>query len=74
MYRKIIGLLCVLALLLSASASTVKVNANTKVYQSASKSSASISVKKGTKVTLVDTDDDWAQIERNGATGYIPVK
>ena len=73
-YKKILCILLIVMLLGSASASSVKVNANTKFYRSASKSSDSVSISKGTKVELSGTDDGWAKVKWKGVTGYVQTK
>lgn len=73
--RRMICMILVLMLLGGAMASTkVKVNADAKFYRSASKSSDSVTISKGTKVELKDTDDGWAKVTYKGVTGYMQVK
>lgn len=75
MAKRILCVAMVLMLTVGAMASTtVKVNTDTKFYRSASKSSDSVSIGKGTKVEVKDTDGDWAKVTYKGVTGYIPVK
>ena len=52
----------------------VKVNASTKAYKSASTSSASVNIPKGTKMTLLSYSGGWAKVSCNGKTGYIQLK
>lgn len=48
------------------------VNAKTKVYRKASTASASLTVKKGTKVEVISISGDWAYIRNAGGTyAYI---
>ena len=77
--RKLLAVLLVIAALfqlaLSAMASvSVKVNASTKAYKSASTSSASVSIAKGTKLTMLSYSGGWAKVSCNGKTGYIQLK
>ena len=52
----------------------VKLNASTKVYQSASTSSRSTKISKGLKVTLTAYGDGWGKISYKGNTGYVKLK
>ena len=73
--RRILCIVMLLMLVSGAIAATkVKVNADTQFYRSASKSSESVSISKGTKVELKSTDDGWAKVSYKGVTGYMPVK
>ena len=45
-----------------------------KVYKTPSTKSASISVAKNLKVSIVSISGKWAKVKRNGATAYIPLK
>lgn len=60
----------------SALAASVScyINANTKVYQKASTSSASIKVSKGLKVSMTAYKGNWARVRNSGVTAYIPLK
>ena len=49
---------------------SVKVNCNTKVYKSPSKSSVSLPLKKGLKMKMVAVSGSWAKVKYNGLTGY----
>lgn len=50
------------------------INASTKIYKKASSSSASMSVKKGTKCEVTAISGKWARVKRSGVTAYVPVK
>lgn len=49
-------------------------NTTTKVYQKASTSSRSMSIKKGTKCTILSISGNWAKVKRSGTIAYTPVK
>ena len=53
------------------SAQAAVITANTKVYKSASTSSASMKVKKGTEVNLLAVKGKWALVERGGVYAYM---
>lgn len=75
MMKRMICLVLILMLMGVAMASTkMKVNADTDFHRSASKSSDSVSIDKGTKVDMLDTDDGWARVTWKGVTGYIQLK
>ena len=84
MLRRIQKMACaVLALTLALTALcpalamsvSVKVNSSSaRVYRAPSTSSASLSVKKGTKLTVSGVSGDWATVKRSGNTGYMEVK
>lgn len=57
-----------------AESYTAYINASTKVYKKATTSSASMTVKKGTKCEVTAINGKWARVNRSGATAYIPVK
>lgn len=57
-----------------AASYSCKINANTKVYQRASTSSASIKVSKNTKCTMTGLSGSWAKVKKGKITAYIPVK
>ena len=58
-----------------ASAASAKVNSSSaRVYQKASTSSASVKMKKGTKLTVKSVSGSWAKVSLNGRTGYMQVK
>lgn len=44
---------------------------DTRVYQKASTSSASMKAKKGTQVNLLATNGDWARVENGGVIAYM---
>ena len=67
----LIGLMSAVAL---ADAQPATITANTRVYQSASTSSASIKVAKGTKVNLLAVKGAWALVECNGVRAYMNAK
>lgn len=71
-------LLMLVALLAGTSAFAdsiaVKLNATTKVYQSADVSSKSIKVPKNLKLTLKSYSDGWGQVAYKGHIGYIRLK
>lgn len=48
-----------------------EVMADGKVYQSASTSARSASIRKGTTVNLIDVSGSWAAIERGGNMGFV---
>ena len=55
--------------------STAKVVTDSaRVYQAASKSSRSVKLRKGTKVTVKSVTGDWAKVKSSGNTGYVPVE
>ena len=84
MLRRLQKMLCALlvALLLASSmapalAASVTARVNTssaKVYKKASRSSASMKVKKGTTVKVTAVSGGWAKVKKNGRTGYMPKK
>ena len=47
------------------------VNANARVYKTASAKAKSVKVKKGAKVYVLSTSGIWAQVEKDGAVGYM---
>lgn len=57
-----------------AESYTAYINASTKIYKKATTSSASMSVKKGTKCEVTAISGKWARVKRSGTTAYIPVK
>ena len=76
--RKLICVLLVMALLAPAALAggvTAKINATSvRVYKSASTSSKSVTVAKGTTVTVNSVSGSWAKISKNGKTAYVNVK
>ena len=59
----------------AALAVSAKVNTSSaRVYRTASTSSASVKMKKGTKVTVKSVSGGWAKVSLGGHTGYMPVK
>ena len=81
MARRLHKLLCaalvsllIASLLISALAEsvTVKVNSSSAhFYKSASSSSASLRIKKGTKLTVTAVKNGWAKVSCKGKTGYM---
>ena len=73
-----VALLILLAMLMGASALAdsieVRLNASTKVYQSASSSARYVKVPKSLKVTLKGYSDGWGMISYKGRTGYVKLK
>ena len=58
-----------------ASTVTAKVNSSSaKVYQTASTSSRSVSIKKGTSLKVTAVKGDWARVSSGGHTGYMKTK
>ena len=77
--QKILCAAVVVALLAAcpalASSTTAKVNSSSaRVYKTASTSSASVKMKKGTKLTVKSVSGSWAKVTLGGKTGYMPVK
>ena len=73
------ALIVALALMLAAapalaSGISVKLNASTKVYKSATTSSASVKAPKNLQVTLNGYKNGWAEIGYQGYTGYVKLK
>lgn len=52
-------------------ATSALINANTRVYASASTSAKSVKVKKGEPVNILAISGTWARIERSGNVAYI---
>ena len=72
-YRMMVLCLAIM-LCATALATEVKVTADTRFYKSASKSSQSVSIEKGTKLQLNSYDDDWGKVTYKGVTGYMELK
>jgi len=79
--QKIICMIMVLALGMSAASTAMAmsigavINASSvRVYQSASTSSRSVTLSKGTTVTVTAVSGGWARITKNGKTAYVDVK
>lgn len=53
---------------------TVRVNATARAYKTASTSSASVKVSKGTELTMLAYSGDWAKVSYKGIVGYMPLK
>ena len=71
----IVALLAVVVCPAMALAANAKVNSSSaRVYKSASTSSASVKMKKGTKLTVKAVRGSWAMVTMNGHTGYMPVQ
>lgn len=74
-----VALLTALAMLLAWSSAfadsiSVKLNATTKIYQSASTSARSIKAPRNLKVTLKGYSDGWGKISYKGHTGYVKLR
>ena len=79
--QKLMGALLIAALLAVTAFPTMALAANAKVnsssarvYKTASTSSVSVKMKKGTKLTVKSVSGQWAKVTLNGHTGYMPVK
>ena len=76
--RKLICAMLIIAVLMPtalAGSVTAKINASSvKVYKSASTSSKSVTLAKGTTVTVNSVSGVWAKISKNGKTAYVNVK
>ncbi len=71
----VVALLAVLLCPSMAFAVSARVNSSSaRVYRTASTSSASVKMKKGTKVTVKAVSGSWAKVSLGGHTGYMPVK
>ena len=71
----VVALLAVVVCPAMALAANAKVNSSSaRVYKSASTSSASVKMKKGTKLTVKAVRGSWAMVTKNGYTGYMPVQ
>ena len=71
----IVALLAVVVCPAMALAANAKVNTSSaRVYKTASTSSASVKMKKGTKLTVKAVRGSWAMVTLNGHTGYMPVQ
>lgn len=70
----LVALLIAMAMVPAAIAESAYFNRTTKVYQKKSTSSCCITIKKGTKCTILGIDGDWAKVHRGGITAYMPVK
>lgn len=57
-----------------AASMTVVTNRTADVHQSASTSSASVSVQKGLKMKLTGYSDGWGKVSLKGRTGYVRLK
>ena len=74
--RLICGLMAALMLMgAAAQASSAKVNSSSaRFYKSSSTASNSVSLKKGTSVSVKSISGSWAKVSLKGVTGYVPVK
>ena len=71
----VVALLAVVFCPAMALAANAKVNSSSaRVYRSASTSSASVKMKKGTKLTVKAVHGSWAKVTLGGHTGYMKVK
>lgn len=73
------ALVCLLALAVcgpaaSAASLSARINARTKVYQSASTSARSVTVPKNLNVSLTAASGGWGRVSYKGRTAYIPLK
>lgn len=73
------ALALVLAMLLAGTSAfadsiAVKLNATTKIYQSANTSSKAVKAPKNLKVTLKSASDGWGQVTYKGHTGYVKLR
>ena len=79
-YKKVLSLLLVMVLITMGSAALasgidVSVNSGSaRFYKSNSTSSASVSLSKGTALTLKDASGSWGKVSYKGVTGYVPLK
>ena len=77
-FRRMVCLLLAAALLAGmpalAASLEVTVNTSTRFYRSASTSSASVSLPKGTELTMTGASGGWARVKYRGVTGYVPSK
>lgn len=62
------------ATMATAAAESAYFNKTTKIYQKKSTSSNSLTVKKGTKCTILNVDGSWARVRRGDVTAYMPVR
>jgi len=69
--KRVMATALVLLCAMSALAESAVITQNTRVYQKASTSSASMKVGKGTKVELLATKGAWAMVEKNGVRAYM---
>jgi len=65
-------LIC-MAMMAPALAESAYFIRNAKIYSKKSTSSASITVPKGTRCTILDVDGNWAKVRRDGVTAYMNV-
>ena len=74
-----VALALMLAMLLASTSAfadsiAVRLNATTKIYQSASTSAKSIKAPKHLKVTLKGYSDGWGQVSYKGHVGYVKLR
>lgn len=69
----LIAILIFTALTATALAENAYFISSAKVYQKKSTSSASMTIPKGTKCTILDVDGNWAKVRRDGVTAYMNV-
>lgn len=66
--------LIIMATMATAFAESAYFNKTTKIYQKKSTSSNSLTVREGTKCTIMSVDGSWAKVRRDGVTAYMPVR
>lgn len=69
--KRVMAAVLLLLCAMSALAESAVITQNTRVYQKASTSSASMKVSKGMKVELLATKGAWALVEKNGVRAYM---
>ena len=70
-FRKALAAALLIMMTAGASAETLLVTEDTKVYQKPSKSSKSISIDAGTMLESTDKEDGWYRVEKGGNVAYI---
>ena len=70
-FRKAMAAALLIMMTTGASAETLLVKDDTKVYQKPSKSAKSISVDAGTMLEATDKADGWYRVEKGGNVAYI---
>ena len=74
---RILSVLLLIAMLLSgmsAFAERATVNAKTYAYKQPDTGSASVKVKKGAVVEIIDVEGSWAKVEKDGKTAFMATK
>lgn len=72
-FSLILAILIFTALMATALAENAYFISSAKVYQKKSTSSASLTMPKGTKCTILAVDGNWAKVRRDGVTAYMNV-